>query len=762
MWGISERGPIKVIVETDAVMFIHASTPPALTSGCRRASVNLRTLAGEAVDALYFKQRRSLLEARDRLREARQLTFESDVKPSDRFVMERFITGAFEVSAPDAPARRGAVQTLRGARVRGLDQTPSEVVPTVCSLDIETDGPDGALLSFALCGPGDVELVVLVGQGTGSSGIHFVPNEQALLREFVDRMAKLDPDILIGWNIVDFDLTVLERRCGEHRIPFSIGRNGESARVLAGEPGQVAIARIPGRVVLDGIATLKNATWSFERFTLEHVSQELLGRGKRIELAAGEDSIASIRRMARDDPAALAAYNLEDARLVAEIFQRADLVGFARERAQLVGLPLDRKGGSVAAFDHLYLPRLHRAGYVGPDVEVMSSIEASPGGEVLASVPGLHDNVLSFDFRSLYPSIIRTFKIDPLGLHLGLSCEASDGTELIAGFEGARFTRSPAILPALVEKLTLARTEARDRGNEALSRAIKILMNSLYGVLGSPGCRFFDARLASSITRRGHEIIEHARDFFEAKGMRVLYGDTDSVFVDANGRASDGTYSGLGEDLARELNTTLAEELSNRLGVESALELRLDSHYESFLMPTVRGSEVGSKKRYAGAVRKADGKLELVIRGLEAVRTDWTPLARNTQRELLARIFNQVDWQGWLRGLREDLFRGRLNQELVYRRRVRRDLDSYAVAPPHVKAARIEDDDAMSERSRGFVEYVMTTRGPLPARSVVEGPGPGIDHRHYLEKQLAPACDVILSVLGTSFDRVAGTQLRLF
>src|SRR6185436_9573929 len=109
------------------------------------------------------------------------------------------------------------------------------------------------------------------------------------------------------------------------------------------------------------------------------------------------------------------------------------------ERACLTGLPLDRQGGSVAALDHLYLPRLHRRGWVAPDVGVDVEAVHSPGGQVLDSTPGLLRNVLAFDFRSLYPSIIRTFRIDPLGLW-------APGDDPIPGFDGASFAREGAIL----------------------------------------------------------------------------------------------------------------------------------------------------------------------------------------------------------------------------------------------------------------------------------------------------------------------------
>ena len=686
---------------------------------------------------------------------------ESDVKPSDRWVMERFVTGGFEITG--TANRRGGVEVFSGARldVKKFDAGALVRTLTRCSLDIETDGEEITAIALITLRPGApvCEEVVLVRRSSvvpTAPYVTVVRSEREPCEVFVARIAELDPDLLIGWNVLEFDLTVLERRAAHHRVPFGIGRLGKPGRILAGDKGQVSVARIPGRVVLDGIATLKNATWTFERFTLEYVARELLGRGKRID-ADKTDRVHEIARMSREDPDALAAYNLEDARLVVDIFEKAQLVEFAFARAELVGLAPDRQGGSVHAFDHLYLPLLHRAGYVAPDVGSGSEPDESPGGEVLDSVPGLHANVLAFDFRSLYPSIIRTFFVDPLGLSLAVALERGESKDLVPGFDGGRFVRTPSILPRIIERLTTARQEAIALGNEAFSRAIKIHMNSFYGVLGTPGCRFFDPRLASSITRRGHEIIRRLCTFFEDRSLRVLYGDTDSVFV----LAPDATvnHAALGAALAKEANAIFQEELRAAYDVESALELRFDGHFRWFLMPTMRGSEVGSKKRYAGLVARKEGQpAALIIKGLEAVRTDWTALARRAQRELLRRVFSGEPWREWITELRTDLFAGRCDRELVYKKRIRRELSAYGNAPPHVRAARMLTGD-----QQGDIEYLMTSRGPIPAALVLaSSDAPPIDYAHYLEKQLAPACDVVLSLFGTSFAEIAGTQLRLF
>ncbi len=719
LWARAEEAPVRVrVARQEAVMFVPRTT---ITYAGRRVERPLAALDGRAVDAVYFRTQRALIDERQRLREAGESALESDVKPSDRYVMERFVTGAMHIEGR-CQERRG-VLFFDNPRIKTADVT---VPLSILALDLETDGFGGPLLSAALA-TAERERVFVRGPRPATWNddprVTFVPDERALLACLFAEIVALDPDVLCGWNVIEFDLALLDARARELGMVFAIGRAGERARVLTGSSAnQMAIARIPGRVVLDGIATLKSATYAFERFTLGHVAQELLGRGKKI--AATADPVAEIRRMHAEDVAALVEYNLEDCRLVLDIFAKADLLGFAMERARLTGLPMDRQGGSVAAFDHLYLPRVHRRGFVAHDVGVDIEMVPSPGGHVLDSIPGLYRDVLSFDFRSLYPSIIRTFRIDPLGL-------LQPGEDPVPGEDGATFAREGAILPALIATLHEARSAAMATSNAALSRAIKILMNSFYGVLGTPGCRFFDPRLPTSITRRGHAIIERARAFFESVGLPVIYGDTDSLFVHAADATTDAAKAERGRALATELTRLLTVEIARDYRVDSHLELRFESHYLRFLMPTTRGSERGSKKRYAGTVRKPDGSIHVVVRGLEVVRRDWTPLARRVQLELLRRVFADEPYEEWLLEVTRDLAAGRFLEDLVYRKRVK-------------------GEDA--------VAYVMTTRGPesLDART------DPIDVAHYLAKQLAPVCDVVLPFLGTSFERIAGKQTSLF
>lgn len=124
-----------------------------------------------------------------------------------------------------------------------------------------------------------------------------------------------------------------------------------------------------------------------------------------------------------------------------------------------------------------------------------------------------------------YPHLL----IDPVGLVAGM--QQPDIQHSVPGFRGAWFSREKHCLPAIVNQIWQGREAAKRQQNKPLSQALKIIMNAFYGVLGSSGCRFFDPRLASSITLRGHEIMRQTRELIEAQGYQVIYGDTDSTFV---------------------------------------------------------------------------------------------------------------------------------------------------------------------------------------------------------------------------------------
>ncbi len=753
-WAASDEGPFRVIMEAQkAVCFIERDTPCTLPAGAVRKPLQLRLLGRGPVDGLYFRHQRDL----QALRHAGVTLAESDIKPPERFLMERFVRAGIRVSGPVRD--EAGVATFRNPRVQADDCSPTL---RVLALDIETRGSSQQLYSIAAAElQGEHAVVFMVGEQADQRRqgyeLHFKRDEKAVVQAFLHWLHRVDPDVLTGWSVTNFDLAFLERKCRALNLPFAFGRGYDMATILQpGASGAPRVARIPGRAVLDGIDLLKAGFWVFDSFSLDNVATQLLGSGKLI--TPEQNKVAEINRQFRDDKPLLADYNVRDCTLVNEIFVKADLMAFTCQRAALTGLALDRMGGAVAAFDNLYLPRLHRHGFVAPDIHDDTSGLSSPGGHVLDSVPGLYEHVLVLDFKSLYPSIIRTFHIDPMGL-------AEPGPDPVPGFLDARFSRERHILPELIETLWAARDRAREAADAPLSQAIKIIMNSFYGVLGTAACRFHSQQLATSITRRGHEIILRSRDWIEAQGYRVIYGDTDSLFVLAGTQPTaavreqpkyepeNDTHEATGERLMNGLNAYWKLSLAEDYRLESKLEVEFETHYTRFLMPTVRGMPTGSKKRYAGLIAGVAGESRLVVKGLEAARTDWTPLARDFQRELFRRVFLDLPFDSFVREAAEALKSGASDGALVYRKRLRRRVDEYQRnVPPHVQAAR------KLAAPGNWIRYVITVNGPEPVEAMQSRP----DYHHYLDKQLAPAADGILQFLGTSFEAITDAQLQMF
>jgi DNA polymerase II len=701
---------------------------------------------------------------RDRLHAAGIDTFEADVRFALRYLIDRDVRGACVIRGDSAPGDSAPGDGVPGdgvdvvfdeARLEADTRPGSVIEPRVLSFDIETDPARDRLLAISLYGLGaDEVLIVDPGRRALPERALGFATEAALLEAFCARVGELDPDVLTGWNVVDFDLTMLARVAQRLRRPLRLGR-GEGALRIRPAEGYFGSgsASIPGRLVLDGIDLLRNAFVRLDEYNLDAVARRVLGEGKALK-GSNERRLTEILDNYRNDLPAFARYARTDARLPLEILERLDLVTLAFARSRLTGMTPDRVAASIASFDFLYLAALRKLGRAAPTLRAANVADAGPqvGGHVMAPRVGLHDHVWVFDFKSLYPSLIRTFNIDPLRF-----APRPDGDDVIDLGTGAAFRRQPGILPAMLDDLFPRREAARRDGDAVAAQAIKILMNSFYGVLGTPACRFHNPAIANAITAQGRHFLRWSQGWFESRGFEVLYGDTDSLFV-RSGHGRERPAAELvdaAQQLAREFNDDVRVYVAERWRVDSRLELQFEKLYVRLLLPSVRHGVVGARKRYAGMRHGATGS-ELEFVGMEVVRRDWTELAKRVQRELYQRLFADLPIEAYLVGVVTALRRGELDDLLVYRKGLRKPLDTYtANTPPHVAAAR---------KSAGgpgrVVSYVMTTAGPEPLDARRAEP----DREHYVDRQIRPVAEPVLQTLGLDFDRVVGDdrQLGLF
>ncbi|MDY0081908.1 MAG: DNA polymerase II [Ignavibacteriaceae bacterium] len=740
----NEIGPVQILITNNKPVFFveNSAILNPLQKNFLRKETKLKNFNHQPVDAVYLNTQKELVVLADSLHQSDIKTFESDIDPLRRYLMEKGINSQLKVTG-------AAEQKKLLTRFINPVIEPAVVNPQfiIASLDIETSTKSNQLYSIAVHVTGkqeELKKVFMLGEKPKSCPDYtlFYDEERDLLINFFNWFKEIDPDIIIGWHVIGFDLLFLDNKCRELGISLDIARANGRVSIRQRKPSGYYIS-LTGRVVIDGPAMLRASFFSFEDFKLETVAQELLGKGKTI--TPDTKKVEEIERQFREDKIALAEYNLQDAVLVTDIFKKTGLIELSVRRAQISGMLMDQLGMMTAAFDHLYLPKLHQSEFVAPNLKDIYTAEHAAGGYVIDPVPGIYENVVVLDFKSLYPSIMQTFKIDPYSLLM-------KETDTIETLNGYRFSYSLHILPDFIDELMKQRDEAKKKKDKQLSQAIKILMNSFYGVMGSYNCRFYHPDLPRAITGSGHKLLLGSKEYLEKKELKVIYGDTDSLFVMLK-NVNDESGELQGKKIVKELNKFWKEKLKKEYKVESHLELQFEKYYKQFIITPARGADTGAKKRYAGLVLK-DDKENIEFVGMEFVRSDWTNLAKDFQIELYEKIFHKEEVEDWIREVIKKLKSGNFDDKLIYKKRLRKEIEDYTKnIPPHVRAAKLLNEPA------DVIYYVITQRGPIP----IELKHNDFDYDHYIEKQLKPIADSVLFLLGKNFDDIAGSdQLSFF
>ncbi|MBN2457733.1 DNA polymerase II [Candidatus Woesearchaeota archaeon] len=711
--------------------------------------------------------------------------YEADIRFTQRFLFDNNIFGSIDITGKYQPGDK-VDREYEEPKISAARHSKDSVRLKTLSIDIETNYDATEILSIALysekepdekreavgevegfLGPGDVERpdglesvemsnkarkaeketeVLLVSKGWQGKlrNTTIFETEKEMLLFFKERLAAIDPDIITGWNVVDFDLNVLSRRFKHNKIRFDLGRTEWESRVMIQHSFfKESSAELPGRVVLDGISLLKLSFIDLPNYKLDTAAEFFLNE-RKIQI---ENIREEAKRLISTDPQKLADYNLKDAELAYKIVMKKRLIDLTLNKALITGMPIDRVKGSVAALDSLYIRKARARGFVVPSTNFSDRGERVKGAFVMTPRPGVYDNVAVLDFKSLYPSIIRTYNIDPM---------THDKKGTIIAPNDARFRTDDGVLPEIIEALGKERDKAKREDDAVRSNAIKIIMNSFYGVLANPMCRFYNLDMANAITSFGRTIVKETATIVEKMGYPVLYGDTDSVFIEtkAKGLSEADSVAGV---VARKINSHFDGVVRKKYSRRSHLVLEYEKLYKVFMLPRTRGAGFGAKKRYAG-LKVEDGKEKMEITGMEFVRSDWTEIAKEFQLEMLEKVFHKKEVSSYIKAFIEEIRAGKHDNGLVYRKSIRKELENYVkTTPPHVKAARL-----LPRLDSNIIEYYMTLNGPVPVQ-LMQDRSLKLDYDHYIDKQIRPIAETILNLFGKSFDDImAGKQKRLF
>lgn len=569
-------------------------------------------------------------------------------------------------------------------------------------------------------------------------------NEEELLNKVREDILKFEPQLILGWNVIDFDFKVIKERMDFYKIPFSFSNynNDESAKLrVYNDFFKTSTLTEPGLLYFDVIVLLKMNFIIFDDYKLDTVAREVLGDSK-IELENAEDAdqgifekINAISHMLKTDPVKLIEYNFKDSFLTSEILEKLKLIELTCKRSIITNTPLNKVKSPIASLDLMYLEKLHKRGQVAFSNFNFNETTPIEGAYVMDPKQGFYEDIFVFDFKSLYPTVIMTFNIDPF------TYTENKGKGLIEAPNGANFIRKEGILPDLIDTLYEERNRAKKAKDDVMSHALKITMNSFYGAVASPKSRFHNKEVGNAITAFARKIIKQTDEFAVEFDLKPIYNDTDSAFLKPNKTFKNKDEKvKYGKEIEKKFNDVFKTWVKENYNLDSKLEIEFEKLFAKFF--------IASKKRYVG-YDEISGKNIYV--GIEAVRGDWTNLARKFQMELIDFIFadkKKEDIKEFIHKKVEELKKGKYDDLLIYTKKITKPLHMYTkTTPPHVRAAR--ELDNFTGR---VVKYIMTKDGPKHIKLIDENSQ--IDYEHYIEKQLKGVSDDILESFGLDFDEI--------
>jgi len=542
---------------------------------------------------------------------------------------------------------------------------------------------------------------------------------------------KFDPDVVFSFGGNTFDWPFLIKRADKIKAKLSVGRDEGPAR-----------QSLYGHFSLTGRANVDLLDFSRDLYDVKIKTVENVARFLGVEASTPAiDETEYHDRWIGDDRPALVAQMKEQANSVFNVGE--DALDYALQLSNLSALPPDQVLAAAVGFrvDSYLMMEAHRLGELIPGREELNIIPYK-GAIVLEPSVGLHDSVAVLDFSAMYPSLMVKYNISPDTL------VAKGGEDVFEVPEvGHHFRKSPPgfykiVLSQLIASRQAAKREAAktSRGTrehkilKAREKATKVITNATYGYAGWAGSRWYSREVAESAAALGRDTINKSIDIAKTLGLKVLYGDTDSLFV----------------EYEEKLVNRFIKEIDKNLG----LEINLGQLYKRILFTE-------AKKKYAGLLD--DGELDVV--GMEAIRGDWSNLARNVQNEVLRLVLedaNPTRAKSYVLNLTKDLKSAKVpKSSLVIWKTLTKRPDEYEVNAPHVEVARKMAKEGWPVSVGDKVGFIITKRpGKLyqKAEPHFKASLGEVDYEYYVHNQIAPAAARVLEVFGIEEEDLLGTR----
>ncbi|MCX8200074.1 MAG: DNA-directed DNA polymerase [Candidatus Micrarchaeota archaeon] len=625
------------------------------------------------------------------------------------------------------------------------------------SFDIETYNPKGmprpredpiVMISHS----DGVRAGVITYGASNNKRVARAEDEKGMLEMFCQLVRDKGVDVLFGYNSSDFDLPYMRDRAQALRAQLALGRDNSSFTLR--RQAFFSTASVYGRLHIDvfhmirflaTIGALKTNTYS-----LGDVYREVFGEEKKMI------SKMDIWKMwnAADERERLIEYSLDDAAATYKLGVK--FLPIFIEIARIASITVEDAVSSTTGqlVDYVLLKEAHARGIIAPNRPRESELmaredEPIEGAYVKVPTPGVYNNIIVFDFRSLYPSIIVAHNISPETLN----CTCCNAKEAHVAPDGSRFCSKrrgliPDVLSRLLEHRAALKRQMKslDKGSQeytyayARQYAFKIIANTFYGMLRNIRARWYCRECAAATTAWERFYIQDVISRAEKEGFNVLYADTDSLFILLDNKAEKDALSFMDK-----VNKSLPE----------GMELELEDYYTRGIFVSKKAGSSGAKKKYALLSRS--GRIK--IRGFELVRRDWSQVAGETQRRVLESVLKGGDIGKALQivnSVIQELRERKVPKEkLVIYTLLRKGLDEYRAMGPEVAAA-IKARERGKDIGEGMmVGYIITSKGRSISEKaeleeyVEEG---DYDPDYYINNQVIPVVESILGELGYSGD----------
>jgi len=618
-----------------------------------------RSIRDEPLVKLFVQTPRDVGQLRDQFDH-----YEADILFPNRLLIDKDITSGVRV-----PAREGSDGALRvhHTEVAAVDL---HLTPRVNTFDIEVDDRNGfpedgeepiiCLTSHdsyndeyavwlytapdGIEGPEDLDDYEPIGGRDVEVRVETYDDEVALFTAFADYLEETDPDVLTGWNFEDFDMPYLidriDRLVDEGEADPDVLQSDHLSRVDEVWDSGWGGPNVKGRVVFDLLYAYKRRQFTeLESYRLDAVGETEFGVGK-------ERYTGDIGDLWEQDPQRLLEYNLRDVELCVEIDRRQDIITFWEEVASFVGCKLEDATTPGDAVDLYILHEVH-GDFALPSKGGVES-ENYEGGAVFDPITGVREYVSVLDLKSLYPMCMVTLNLSPETYVA--DPESYDGDTYVAP-NGMYFRKEPdGIIREMVTNLLEERENKkalRDEhgpGTEAYATydsqqaAVKVIMNSLYGVLGWDRFRLYDKDMGAAVTATGREVISFTEQSVQELGHEVGYGDTDSVMIEFGPEFSKEGAIEASFELEENINKSYADLAAMMNAEEHRFQIEFEKLYRRFF-------QAGKKKRYAGHIVWKEGKDvdDIDITGFEYKRSDIAPITKEVQKEVIEMVVTGED-----------------------------------------------------------------------------------------------------------------------